>query len=129
VVKLPLENGANVEAIDLAGSALYWEAYSGHKAMVKLLLEKGANVEVKDSFGWTALYTAGSSGHEVVVKLLLKKGADVKVRAVLNGHQAVVKTFDGFEDFLHLAVQQVGENSEHAKQHFKNAGIGLGKIA
>jgi hypothetical protein len=82
---------------------------------------------------------AASNGREVVVKLLLKKGADVKVidsvgrtalhRAVLNGHQAVVKTFDGFEGFLHLAVQQVGESSEYAKQHFKNAGIGLGKTA
>jgi transposase len=48
-----------------------------------------------------------------------------ELKAWVKRNNELVATFDDFGGFLHLAVQQVGENNEHAKQHFKNAGIGL----
>ena len=43
VVKLLLENGAELESKDKnGGTPLSWAAESGHEAVVKLLLEQGA---------------------------------------------------------------------------------------
>ncbi|OKO97966.1 Ankyrin repeat domain-containing protein 50 [Penicillium subrubescens] len=105
VVKLLLENGADIEArdSDYGQTPLLWATESGHEAVVKLLLEKGADFKAKDSkYGRTPLLWAAERGDEAVVKLLLEKGADFKTTdskygrmpllwAAVMGHKAVAK--------------------------------------
>jgi ankyrin repeat protein len=57
VVKLLLENGADMESVDgtYGLAPLSWAAKNGHEAVVKLLLEKGADVESEDDVGQTPL--------------------------------------------------------------------------
>ncbi|KAH0559391.1 hypothetical protein GP486_004095 [Trichoglossum hirsutum] len=102
IVKLLMENGAEVEAKDgYRSPSLHMAAQEGHEAVVELLVKKGANVEVKDMFEYTSLHRAAQRGHEAVVELLVKKGANVEAkdmfgytslhRAAQRGHEAVVK--------------------------------------
>ncbi|OAQ99952.1 hypothetical protein LLEC1_04023 [Akanthomyces lecanii] len=102
IVKLLLENGANVEVKDEDGrTALSYIAEQGHEAIVKILLEKGANVEAKDRNGQTPLSWAAEKGHEAIVKMLLEKGAYVEAKdkggqtplslAAEKGYEAVVE--------------------------------------
>ena len=47
------------------------------------------------------------------------------MKAWVKRNNELVTTFDDFEGFLNLAVEQISENNSHAKEHFKNAGIRL----
>lgn len=59
VVRLLLENGANVSATDYRGdTGLHMAADSGHDAVVRLLLEKGANASSKNRNRETPLSAA-----------------------------------------------------------------------
>jgi hypothetical protein len=102
VVRLLLENGADVKAKNINGrTALHEAAGVGHDAVVQQLLENGADVKAKGNNGWTALHGAAGGGHEAVVRLLLENGADVKAKnnygrtalheAAGAGHEAVVR--------------------------------------
>ncbi|KFG78686.1 ankyrin repeat domain-containing protein [Metarhizium anisopliae] len=80
VVKLLLEQGANIEARDgeYGGTPISWAAEYGHHTVVKLLLEKGADIESKGEYsGSTPLSRAAQNGHLAIAKLLLNKGADI----------------------------------------------------
>lgn len=57
VVKLMLENGADLSAVDTreGGAALHWAARAGREGVVRLLLENGADVDAKDFAGGTAV--------------------------------------------------------------------------
>ena len=80
VVRLLLENGADMNALDMYGeTALVGAAEQGHETIVRLLLEKGADIEAKDEDGQTALILSAGSAHEAVTALLLEKGADIDV--------------------------------------------------
>src|SRR5207248_569371 len=102
MVKLLLENGADVDAKDYYGwTALHIAAESGDEALVRLLLDKGADPNTKRTgFSWaesTALHIAAACGHEAVVDVLLEKGADIEIKnneeetalhiAARNGHE------------------------------------------
>ncbi|KAI5460980.1 hypothetical protein BGZ63DRAFT_455093 [Mariannaea sp. PMI_226] len=81
IVKLLLDKGANIEAVDkYKETPLSWAIENGHEAIVKLLLEKGANIEVMDNHDRTLLYRAIENGHEAIVKLLLEKVSNVEVK-------------------------------------------------
>ena len=77
IVRLLLDNGANVNATNVNQTALSYAAEYGHDAIVKLLLDKGADIDATEAFGWTALLHATDNGHEAAVKLLLEGGADI----------------------------------------------------
>ncbi|KAH6983913.1 hypothetical protein EDB80DRAFT_625396 [Ilyonectria destructans] len=71
VIKLLLENGADLESKDNSGwTPLSLAAQEEHEAVVKLLVEKGADLESKDNSGRTPLSWAAREGHAAVIKLL-----------------------------------------------------------
>jgi ankyrin repeat protein len=94
VVKLLIELGTDVNAIDSFGRTALMVVVSGNKLsnrcikIVKLLLEAGAKVNIKDNWGNTALLYASSDGYAAVVKLLLEAGADVNIKDV-EGYTAL----------------------------------------
>lgn len=82
VVRLLLENGANVNATTDSGfQALFWAARYGHAEAAKVLLESGADVNAKDKDGMTAMKWATTNRsvspphYDRVISLLKKAGA------------------------------------------------------
>ncbi|GAW10696.1 hypothetical protein ANO14919_000310 [Xylariales sp. No.14919] len=75
VVRLLLENGANVKAKTTSEqwTALHVAATNGHGGVVQLLLENGADIRAMTaSKQQTALDMAVQNGHEAVIQVLLK---------------------------------------------------------
>lgn len=80
IVKLLLENGADVMVNDNAGrTALSLAAGNGHEAVVKLLLENGAGITAKDIAGRTALCLAAAQGRPGSGKAAIRKGLKRKL--------------------------------------------------
>jgi ankyrin repeat protein len=99
ILKVLIENGANVHTMHNGWAALQRVAYDGHDSMVKLLLEHGADIEVNESHG-TPLFLASLKGHSAVVELLLDHDANVHTRNG-NGETALLVAakynYDGAE--------------------------------
>jgi len=108
IVKILVENGANVNAKDLMGFTPLHSAIMGnHLAIVKFLIENGADINAKaenelpGGTGWTPLHLAASSGNLDIVKYLIDHGADVNAKddvwftplheAARFGHSSVVE--------------------------------------
>jgi ankyrin repeat protein len=70
MVRMLLDNGADVNASRLRVSALEQAALNGHMETVKILLVKGSEIH-------GALLGSAFYGSEPIVKLLLSHGADV----------------------------------------------------
>ena len=80
VVKLLLEKGANIEAINNQGFTPLWiAAYKGHTEIVKVLIAAGADKETKteDEAKSTPLLIAVQEGHTEIVKVLIAAGVDI----------------------------------------------------
>ncbi len=78
VVKVLLENGADVNAVDDEKiAALHIAAKEGYVDVARVLIQNGADVNAVDVRKLTALHYAGWKGHVDVVKVLMKNGADV----------------------------------------------------
>ena len=61
VVKLLLDNGADVNILDDIGSTAIFHSYDVD--ITKMLIEHGADINAKDKFGRTALYYARELGY------------------------------------------------------------------
>ncbi|KAL3989932.1 Ankyrin repeats (3 copies) family protein [Acanthocheilonema viteae] len=76
-VKILLEKGADVQAVDVGGLVPLHNASSfGHLEVVNLLLEAGADSQAEDLWNFTPLHESASKGRLEVVKLLVASGAD-----------------------------------------------------
>jgi len=81
IVKLLLERGAKLEAVDENGSnALMFASSYAPPNVVKLLLEKGANVNKQDEKGITALMRAAKQDRTDVIRILVEAGANVSIK-------------------------------------------------
>jgi ankyrin repeat protein len=81
LVRLLLENGADVNAIDTWGLTPLSYAISYQKIeIVRLLIEQGANVNVRGENDTTPLMKASATGNIEVIELMLNKGADNKAK-------------------------------------------------
>lgn len=83
IVKILLENGADIEAASLSfggSSPLAKAVFDGHESTVRLLLENGANAHVKSTDdGWTLLHeTVFFDRPDGIIKPLLNKRLDME---------------------------------------------------
>ena len=79
IAKLLIENGANVNALDIDRcTPISWAGNGGHIDIVKLLLEHGAEVNAGSKHGLTPLIHAAVRGETEIVALYLENGAKSK---------------------------------------------------
>ncbi|XP_062605994.1 ankyrin repeat domain-containing protein 50-like [Saccostrea cucullata] len=80
-VKYLVENGGNINAIDLNGSTpLLLACLIGYIELVKILVQSGANVNIADNNGSTLLHTALKQRHQDIISLLIFYGSNVNAR-------------------------------------------------
>jgi ankyrin repeat protein len=78
-VRLLLQRGANVEAVDsINRTALHYASIHGATDAAKELLDVGANVDCRDRDSLTPLMHACKSGHSAIVRLLVERGSNVE---------------------------------------------------
>jgi ankyrin repeat protein len=81
VLALLLDNGADFNAKNIHGQTVLPEmARNKDIDAMRVLINKGADVNAKTNDGWTALMWGVSHGHPGMVKLLLDHGADPNIR-------------------------------------------------
>jgi ankyrin repeat protein len=104
ILRLLLQHGANIHAIDRSGwTALHLASrYSGvaNQNNLRVLLENDADLKATATGGITALHLASGYGKLSTVWLLLRYGADVNART------------DKGSTALHLAVRRFGNSTD-----------------
>ncbi|PWW74723.1 ankyrin, partial [Tuber magnatum] len=83
LVKLLLEHGADVDAIDCNQRTPLGQVslkLNGSPKIAKLLLDRGATVETSDWSGMTPLHAACQNGNVEIFRQLIEKGANVKAQ-------------------------------------------------
>ncbi|KAF3310264.1 hypothetical protein TWF173_009951 [Orbilia oligospora] len=116
VVKLLLENGANIEAKGYSNhTPLHLAVIHKHEAIVGLLVKSGADIEARDIFDHTPLALAAIHGNKSIASLLIEKGADIEAKgddgctllffAAMNGRVEIVKLL------LHNGANSAAKNS------------------
>ncbi len=111
IVKLFLDKGADVNAIDTrGGTALIFTAYSGHLDVIKLLFDKGADVNAKSSDGLTALMLASCAGNQDIVRMLLDKGAKINEQTITGNCALLLASSKGAWSVVKLLLEK-GANS------------------
>jgi ankyrin repeat protein/ribosomal protein L40E len=108
IVKILVENGANVNVKDLMGfTPLHSAILGNHLAIVKFLIENGADVNAKvenclTKWNWcTSLHLAAFAGDPNIIRFLIDRGADLNAKdgagltplhiAARYGHPSVVE--------------------------------------
>ena len=76
LVKLFLENGADVNYAYHQGTALHASVFKGEIEIVEMLLDYDANINYQDENGSTALHYSIIYNKEKISRLLLEKGAN-----------------------------------------------------
>ena len=80
IVKLLLDKGAEVEALDENGCPAVWKALSLEKpGIAAMLLAKGANASFRDKDGNTLLMIATRHGYREIIGILLTKKVDTNL--------------------------------------------------
>lgn len=92
VVKILIENGADIDARNNENSTALIEASSFYYEVVKLLIENGADINAKDYGGTTALMNASTEDDYInceICKTLIENGANVNDKD-LQGANALI---------------------------------------
>jgi ankyrin repeat protein len=77
VVKLLIDNRADVNLTGSGVTALNAAARLGHKEVVELLIARGADVNLKGNNGWPPIARAVQWGREQIIEILIANGANV----------------------------------------------------
>lgn len=78
IVKLLLDKGVNIDAVDAVGeNALMYAAQLHRVDIVQLLIERGAKLDVRDIYGLNVLLHAAWNGCEKIIEVLLDQGVQV----------------------------------------------------
>ncbi len=85
MVKLLVENGADVNEYNYLGTALSAAAYVGSTDIAKYLIDNGADVNIASSDGVTALIIASQNGKAEMVEFFIKAGSKVNYQVPVTG--------------------------------------------
>lgn len=106
IVRLLLENGANVNAPD-RHTALGLAVKHGYREIVHLLLENGADTNVIQDYGsGTVLQLASCRGDIEIVHFLLEKGADVNTTSNRKYSTLQQASRDGYHAIVRLLLEK-----------------------
>jgi len=75
VVKLLLDNGADVKYSNDGFTALHFAMRSGNKEIVKMLLAHGADTEARDKSGRRPIFIARQLHYDEIVEMLIEAGS------------------------------------------------------
>lgn len=89
ILKILLENGANVNSERPYGTSLHLAARKANLEIMRLLLEKDGDVNAVDKENWTPLHEAAKAGHADIVQILLDNGACVNSMTRCGGLTAL----------------------------------------
>jgi ankyrin repeat protein len=83
MVKLLLDNGADIKAVDsgMKATALHASAYLGHPEVMKTLIEYGIDIDAQGPYnGYTALHDAVWQNNVLGVEILVNAGAKTNIK-------------------------------------------------
>ena len=133
-VKLLIAFGADVNTLQVQGSAMQIAARRGHVGIVEFLLASGANPNLPGGEHFkTPLHEAAHNGSVAIITLLLDYGADVNARAIYRGrippiHYAALR---GNKEAMRV-LQERGAHGLPAEpisiEELKTADLQLGKV-
>lgn len=103
-VQFALENGANANATDHAGSTALILATMVDREIVELLIEHGADVNATDDDRRTALMFASENGDIEIVRILLANGANVDAMDDYNETAFMISTNKGHDEIAKLLL-------------------------
>ena len=75
IIRLLLDNGANIQSQSIGWTALNRAAYNGHDEAVRLLIKRGANLHVRGYHSKTPLDKAKQNNHSstaAIIKTAIK---------------------------------------------------------
>jgi len=84
MMKLLLEQGADVNIKTMGGTPMFEAAWGGHIEAMKWLKEHGADVNAKNIDGKTPMFDAARGGQIEAMKWLKEQGADVNPKGVTD---------------------------------------------
>lgn len=125
-VKALLVGGADVNKINMWGSALHAASRYGNLEIVTYLIGHGANVNLKGNFGDTPLMYAASVGKFEIVKLLIEKGADVNAENSLTKWAPLTNAaLSGRYEIVAYLIDKGADVSKQAGGAYVNAASGM----
>ncbi|MDR2806983.1 MAG: ankyrin repeat domain-containing protein [Puniceicoccales bacterium] len=80
IVRLLVDNGANIDIPNEGETALYPAIIKRNIEVVKLLIDRGANVNIRNENGWTPLHLTMLLRDFEIARLLLAAGANPNIR-------------------------------------------------
>ena len=108
IVKLLLDNGANVNKLDIdANTPLVLASYSDNKGIVKILLDYKANPNIPNMYGETPLIIATILKNDNIVKDLLEAGADVNKKDSI-GSTSLLRNIFNWNDIIFKDLLEAG---------------------
>lgn len=125
-VKALLAGGADVNKINMWGSALHAASRYGNLEIVTYLIGHGADVNLKGNFGDTSLMYAASAGKFEIVKLLVEKGADVNAENSLTKWAPLTNAaLSGRYEIVTYLIDKGADVSKQAGGAYVNAASGM----
>lgn len=130
MVKLLLENGANVNAMDSWEDTPLTYAISGNAIsgknleIIGLLIKKGADVNVRGEYDRTPLMEAAATGDLEAIKYLLDNGADINARDNNKVPALLYAASEKHAEAMRLLIER-GANPNVKDKNGRNAGVYL----